>query len=45
MFEEYEPSREDRRPAAGAERLAGFTFFPNVPDAPKNTYNASKWRR
>ena len=25
------------------EKLTGFTYFPNVPNAPKNTYNASDW--
>ena len=25
------------------ERLTGFTFFPNVPNAPKDSYNAADW--
>lgn len=25
------------------EELTGFTFFANVPNAPKVTYNASDW--
>ena len=25
------------------EKITGFTYFPNVPQAPKSTYNASDW--
>lgn len=25
------------------EKLTGVTYFPNVPNAPKTTYNASDW--
>ena len=25
------------------EELTGFTFFANVPNAPKDTYNPSDW--
>ena len=25
------------------EKITGFTYFPNVPQAPKTTYNASDW--
>ena len=25
------------------ERLTGFTYFPNVPNAPKSTFNAADW--
>ena len=28
---------------ADIEQLTGFTFFPNVPNAPKNTFRASDW--
>lgn len=28
---------------ADIEALTGFTFFANVPNAPKSTYNASEW--
>lgn len=28
---------------ADLEKLTGFTYFPNVPNAPKNTCNASDW--
>lgn len=39
----HEPSRSDMRSVAEIEQLAGFTFFSNVPNAPKSTYNASDW--
>ena len=29
---------------AEIEEKTGFTFFPNVPNAPKSTYNASDWQ-
>ena len=25
------------------ERMTGFTFFPNVPHAPKDTYDPADW--
>ena len=28
---------------ADIERLTGFTFFPNVPNAPKSSFKASDW--
>ena len=28
---------------ADLERLTGVTYFPNVPNAPKNTFSASDW--
>ena len=28
---------------AEIERLTGHTFFPNVPNVPKDTYNPSDW--
>ncbi|MCQ2114612.1 MAG: DNA/RNA non-specific endonuclease [Bacteroidales bacterium] len=28
---------------ADLEKLTGFTYFPNVPNAPKSTFNASDW--
>ena len=27
----------------GLERITGVTYFPNVPNAPKNTFKASDW--
>lgn len=31
------------KPVAEIERLTGHTFFPNVPNAPKDAYNPSDW--
>lgn len=28
---------------AELEELTGFTYFPNVPNAPKDSYKASDW--
>lgn len=39
----HEPSAKDMRSVAEIERLTGFRFFENVPNAPKNTYNPSDW--
>lgn len=39
----HEPERRDMRSVAEIERLTGFTFFANVPNAPKDTYNPSDW--
>ena len=35
-------SRE-MKSVADIEQLTGFTFFPNVPNAPKNSFKASDW--
>lgn len=43
MQKEHEPGRRDMRSVAEIERLTGFTFFANVPNAPKDTYNPSDW--
>lgn len=43
MQKEHEPERRDMRSVAEIERLTGFTFFANVPNAPKDTYNPSDW--
>jgi DNA/RNA endonuclease G (NUC1) len=37
------PSAKELMSIADLERLTGFTFFPNVPNAPKNTFSASDW--
>ena len=39
----HTPRKEDMRSVAEIERLTGFTFFANVPNAPKDTYNPSDW--
>ena len=33
----------DMMSVSDLEKITGFTYFPNVPQAPKNTYNASDW--
>lgn len=33
----------DMMPVSDLEKITGFTYFPNVPNAPKNTYSASEW--
>lgn len=43
MQKGHEPERRDMRSVAEIERLTGFTFFANVPNAPKDTYNPSDW--
>lgn len=37
------PSSKELMSIADLERLTGFTYFPNVPNAPKNTFSASDW--
>ena len=36
-------SSKDMMSVAELEELTGFTFFANVPNAPKDSYNASDW--
>lgn len=36
-------SSKDMYSIAELEELTGFTYFPNVPNAPKNSYKASDW--
>ena len=38
-----EPHRGMMMSVAELERMTGHTFFPNVPNAPKDTFNASDW--
>lgn len=37
------PSRSHMISVAELERITGHTFFPNVPNAPKDTFSASDW--
>ena len=37
------PSSKDMYTVGEVEKLTGLTFFPNVPNAPKDTYKASDW--
>lgn len=36
-------SEEDLMSVSDLEKLTGFTYFPNVPQAPKGSYEASDW--
>lgn len=36
-------SEKDLMSVSDLEKLTGFTYFPNVPQAPKESYNASDW--
>jgi DNA/RNA endonuclease G (NUC1) len=36
-------SEKDLMSVSDLEKLTGFTYFPNVPQAPKDTYKASDW--
>ena len=36
-------SAKDLMSVSELEKLTGFTYFPNVPQAPKDTYSASDW--
>lgn len=36
-------SSREMKSIAEMEQLTGFTFFPNVPNAPKSTFKASDW--
>ncbi|MFI3304669.1 MAG: fimbrillin family protein [Rikenellaceae bacterium] len=38
-----EPSTSMMRSVAEMEEMTGHTFFPNVPNAPKDSYSASDW--
>ena len=36
-------SEKDLMSVSDLEKITGFTYFPNVPQAPKDSYNASDW--
>lgn len=36
-------SSEDLMSVSDLEKITGFTYFPNVPQAPKDSYNVSDW--
>jgi DNA/RNA endonuclease G (NUC1) len=36
-------SEKDLMSVSDLEKITGFTYFPNVPNAPKSSYNASDW--
>ena len=37
------PSAKELMSIADLEKITGFTYFSNVPNAPKNTYSAADW--
>lgn len=43
MEKGHEPQAKDMMKVSDLEELTGFRFFTNVPNAPKDTYNASDW--
>lgn len=43
MEKGHEPQSKDMMSVSDIEELTGFTFFANVPNAPKDTYNPSDW--
>ena len=40
---QHKPSTSDMYPVTEIEKLTGLTFFPNVPNAPKDEFKASDW--
>ena len=36
-------SSQDLMSVSDLEKITGFTYFPNVPQAPKDSYKASEW--
>ena len=43
MAKGHEPEADDFMSIEDLEKLTGFTYFPNVPNAPKTTYNSGDW--
>jgi DNA/RNA endonuclease G (NUC1) len=43
MAKGHTPEAGDMMSISELEKLTGVTYFPNVPNAPKSTYNASDW--
>jgi DNA/RNA endonuclease G (NUC1) len=39
----HKPEARDLISISELEKLTGFTYFPNVPNAPKSTFNANDW--
>ena len=39
----HKPSTSDMYPVTEIEKMTGLTFFPNVPNAPKDEFKASDW--
>ena len=43
MAKGHKPQAADMMSIEELEKLTGVTYFPNVPNAPKSTYNANDW--
>ena len=43
MGKNHKPQASDMMSIEELEKLTGVTYFPNVPNAPKSTYNANDW--
>lgn len=43
MEKEHTPQAKDMMSVSDLEKLTGFTYFPNVPAAPKDSFNPSDW--
>jgi len=43
MEKGHKPQAKDMISVEALERLTGFTYFPNVPNAPKKTFTPSDW--
>lgn len=39
----HKPQAKDIISIAELEKITGFTYFPNVPNAPKSTVNVNEW--
>ncbi len=39
----HKPQVKDMMSVSDLEKITGFTYFPNVPNAPKDTFNPSDW--
>jgi DNA/RNA endonuclease G (NUC1) len=43
MEKEHKPQANDMMSISDLEKLTGFRYFTNVPQAPKDTFNPSDW--
>ncbi len=43
MEKGHKPQAKDMMSVSDLEKLTGFTYFPNVPNAPKTSFTASDW--
>lgn len=43
MAKGHKPAASDMMSVSDLEKLTGFTYFTNVPNAPKDSYSASDW--